>query len=282
MKIAAISPVLNEVEWIGYSIMAALPGIDSMHYGIDEKSSDGTLDLVRSLSEGEGKGRVFYYQAPEFNIDPMVEAQYAGSYNGLIERALQTKPDAIMFLHPDMIILNPEQMFHLENDFIAWFTHITSYSDFDTVITRGRATEWKNIHCARFGLHYAGAYGSQNEDFYHREITGSARKHYGSDFSKYPYQVADSGLLINHYCELKPYARRLEKMKFCLRTLYPSYSDEKIHELAVQHPRVSLESSSDQFGQFEFSALTKPIPPVLARYKSRFDAFKNKEVLNAY
>lgn len=280
MKIAAIAPVLNEVDFIGYSIMAALPGIHSLHYGIDAKSSDGTLGLVKMLSETAGKGKVFWYRGSDFDIDPMNMAQYNGAFNVLIECALSTKPDAIFFLHPDMIITNPEQMLVLPDDgTLAWYTHVTSYAkDLKTVITKGRADKWKNIHCPRFKLRYYGGYGSQNEDFYHKDITGNAYKHYGTEFSKYPYRVADSGIKINHYCELKDYARRLEKMKLCLKTLYPNFSDSRIEELAIQHPRVTLEKSSQQFGQFDFAESAEPVPEVFAKYKTEFDLFKKEPI----
>lgn len=279
MRVAAIAPVLNEVDFIGYSIMAALPGIDSFHYGIDAKSDDGTFELVKTISDTAGKGKVFWYRSPDFNIDPLNRVQYNGAFNVLIECAISTKPDAILFLHPDMIMLNPEKLLELDSDPIAWFTHIRSFAgDLKTEITKGRATKWKNMHCPRFGLHYFGEYGSQNEDFYHKDITGNSRKHYGAEFSKYPFRVADSGLLINHYCELKDYKRRLEKMKLCLKTLYPNFQEARIQELAEQHPRVTLEESSTQFGKFEFSELTEPIPEVFSKYKNEFDSFK-KEVV---
>lgn len=279
MRIAAISPVLNEVDFIGYSIMAALSGIDSFHYGIDGKSSDGTFELVKSLSETAGKGKVFWYRGPDFNIDVMDMKQYNRAFNVLIAAALTTNPDAIMFLHPDMIITNPEVINPLPSDPIAWFTHMRSFSgDLQTEITKGRATKWKNIHCPRFGLEYFGGYGSQNEDFYHRDITGKSYKHYGTEFSRYPFRVADSGIKINHYCELKNYARRLEKMELCMKTLFPNVPDAGIKEMSAQHPRVTLEKSSKQFGEFEFSQSTEPIPEVFEKYKETFQSFKKELV----
>lgn len=279
MRIAAIAPVLNEVDFIGYSIMAALPGIDSMHYGIDWKSNDGTFELVKMLANTVGKGKVFYYKHPSQNINPMNRAEYNGAFNFLIAAALTMKPDAILFLHPDMIVTNPEKMLELKDDSLAWFTHIKSFSgDMNTVISKGRATKWKNMHVPRFGLEYWGEYGSQNEDFYHRGITGNSHKHYGTEFSKYPYQVADSGLLINHYCELKDYVRRLEKMKLCLKTLYPNLSEDNIQEMATKHPRVTLEDSSSQFGNFQFSKSDDPIPAVFKKYREEFNSFKKEPV----
>lgn len=279
MKIAAISPVLNEVDFIGYSIMAGLPGIDSFHYGIDAKSNDGTFELVKMLAETAGRGKVYWYKAPIFNIDPMNRGQYNAAFNALIAAAMTTKPDAIMFLHPDQIITNPDVIPNLKDDTVAWFTHMKSFSgDMKTIITKGRATKWKNIHCSRFGLEYYGEYGSQNEDFYHKDITGKSYKHYGTEFSKYPFRVADSGIRINHYCELKGYERRLEKMKLCLKTLYPTASESRINELAVNHPRVTLEKSSNHFGNFEFEESKEAVPEVFKKYGQEFKTFKRELV----
>lgn len=282
MKVAAIAPVLNEVDFIGYSIMAALPGIDSMHYGIDAKSNDGTFDLVKMLSTTTGKDKVFWYKGKDFDIDPMDMHEYNNAFNVLIECAMSKKPDAIIFLHPDMIIRNPEQMLKMSDEgALAWYTHLTSYAkDLKTVISKGRADKWKNMHAPRFGLKYFGAYGSQNEDFYHKDITGNAYKHYGVEFSKYPFRVLDSGIRIDHFCECKDYDRRLEKMKLCLKTLYPDFSSERIHELAVRHPRVTLEESFKQFGDFEFSESKEPISDVFEKYKDTFEQFKTKELIN--
>jgi len=281
MRVAAIAPVLNEVDFVGYSIMAALPGIDSMHYGIDAKSDDGTFELIRMLSETAGKGKVFWYKAPVFNIDPMNRIQYNGAFNALIAAAISKKPDAVLFLHPDQIITNPEQMLDLKDDgALAWFTHMRSFSgDLNTEITKGRVTKWKNMHCPRFGLEYFGEYGSQNEDFYHKDITGRSYKHYGTEFSKYPFRVADSGIRIEHFCENKPYKRRFEKMKLCLQTLYPQASDDRISEMAANHPRVTLERSSAQFGDFEFTKRQDAVPDVFEKYKNEFDSFKKELVV---
>ena len=283
MKLSVIAPVLNECPWIGYSIMSVLPYVHSFHYGIDNKSDDGTFELVKMLSETAGKDKVFWYKDPVFSIDPMNMEQYDGAFNALIAAAIARGAEAVWFLHPDMICTNPEIIPTLVDDPLAWFTHMTSYAkDFSTVISKGRSDKWKNIHSARFGLHYFGAYGSQNEDFYHKEITGNSHKHYGTEFSKYPFQVADSGLKINHYCEAKDYRRRLGKMKLCLKTLFPGSSEDRIEEMAVQHPRVSLESSSSIFGEFAFTESKEPVPAVFEKYKSTFEQFiKTKETVNA-
>jgi hypothetical protein len=280
MKLAVIAPVLNEVDFIGYSIISALPYVHSIHYGIDSKSNDGTFELVKTLADTKAKGKLFWYRHPEFDINPMDMKAYNQAFNRLIGCAIGTGADGVFFLHPDMIISAVDAVPAENYDALALYTHMTSYAgDLKTVITKGRADKWKNIHAARFGLRYYGGYGSTNEDFYHKEITGNSYKHFGTEFSKYPFRVADSGIRINHYCENKSYKRRLEKMKLCLKTLSPQSSDEIIAEAAINHPRVTLESSSKRFGEFEFSKSDQEIPSVFKEYKDAFDLFK-KEAVN--
>ena len=240
MKITVISPVLNENPWIGYSIMAALPYVEQFVYALDQKSNDGTRDLLQHVKEKYAKERLIILDHPTFHPHDM--NAYNAAFNSCIAKA---STDAAMFLHPDMIITEfGKPDYHA----LAWWTNITSYAgDFRTKISKGRATKWKNIHAKKFKLHYYGGYGSQNEDFYHADITGNAYKHYGEDFLNYPYQVADSGIKINHYCELKDYDRRLEKMKLCLKTQDPTLKPAKIHEMAINHPRVTLKTENKQF-----------------------------------
>lgn len=271
-KIAVIAPVLNEAAFIGYSIMAVWDHVEEFVYAVSPKSSDGTIDILRHIAKRYGKVRLLLQSKYDFN--PLDMAAYDASFNDCIQ---QTRCDAVWFLHPDMIVTKWND---LEAGPLAWTTKITSYAkDFSTVITKGRCSEWKNIHARKFGLHYFGAYGSANEDFYHSEITGKSYKHFGTDFKKYPFQVATSGIEINHYCENKSYSRRLEKMKLCLRTLYPQWTDARIAELAAQHPRVTLEQSSQQFGEFEFTESNDPIPDVFTKYEAEFSPYMKEKVL---
>lgn len=272
MKLSVIAPVLNENPWIGYSIMAALPYVHEFIYALDEKSEDGTRELLHHIKDKYLHDRLVIMDHPTFHPSDM------DAYNRAFNRCIEmVKTDAAFFLHPDMIITDGPKEIHPHS--MAWYTEITSYAgDFQTVITKGRTDKWKNIHKKTMGLHYFGGYGSQNEDFYHSDITGKSYKHYGSEFSKYPYQVSNSGIKINHYCELKDYKRRLEKMKTCLRTLYPKFTDARIEEMAIQHPRVTLEPSSRQFGVFEFSASKSEIPEVFSKYRSEFESFQKELV----
>lgn len=272
MRISVIAPVLNESQFIGYSVMSSHPYVEEFVYAISPKSNDGTIDILRYIAKNYGKVRLLI--DPRYDFDPMDTIAYNKSFQDCIAQA---RGEAIWFQHPDMVVTKwndpPEGP-------LAWWTNVTSYArDMNTVITKGRCNKWKNIHAKKFGLKYLGGYGSANEDFYHSDITGKSLKHFGTDFHMYPYEVADSGIDVAHFCELKPYKRRLEKMKLCLRTQHPTYSQARIDELAMNHPRVTLEESSTQFGQFEFTETKEPLPEVFTKYKDEFESFKKEMVL---
>jgi len=277
LRISAVTPVLNEVEWIGYSIMASLEHMHQFIYALDEKSDDGTRELLIHVKQNYAHEKLIILETPNFH--PLDMKPYNQSFDDCIAKA---DGDAVMFLHPDMIITNPELISEIKPGPMAWTVGMKSFSgDMQTVITKGRANRWKNISARAFGVHYYGAYGSQNEDFYHSDITGKSYKHYGTEFSKYPFVVSDSGLTVNHYCENKPYKRRLEKMKHCLKTLAPYESADAIEEAAFRHPRVTLESSSTRFGVFKFEESQEQIPAVFEKYRDEFESFsKVKEAVN--
>ncbi len=270
--VAVIAPVLNESQFIWASVMSAHPYVTEFVYAVSPKSDDGTIEMLRHIAKNYGNVRLLIQSKYDFN--PHDEKAYNGAFDDCIQ---QTRCDAVWFYHPDMVVTKWN---NLEDGPLAWTTKMTSYSgDLSTVITKGRCSEWKNIHAKKFGLVYRGAYGSQNEDFYHQEVTGNSFKHYGTDFKKYPFQVATSGIEVSHYCENKPYKRRLEKMKLCLKTLHPELMPERIEQLAIQHPRVTLEESSRQFGRFEFEESKEPIPEVFAKYEAEFAPYMKEKVL---
>lgn len=273
MRLSVICPVLNENPWIGYSILAALPYVHDFVYALDSASSDGTRDLLNHVKEKHAHEKLTILDHPTFHPHDMK------AYNAAFNRCIaESTGDACIFLHPDMIIVGQDPV-TAAPDALAWITHIKSFAgDMSTVITKGRADKWKNIHAKKFGLHYFGSYGSQNEDFYHSDITGKAYKHYSTEFSKYPFQVADSGLRIEHFCESKSYSRRLEKMKLCLKTLIPNATPEAIDESAAQHPRVTLEQSCQRFGEFKFEKRTDPLPEVFEKYRDEFSQFQKEPI----
>lgn len=272
MRISAIAPVLNEAPWIGYSIMSCLDTIHEFIYSLDDGTDDGTRELLNHIKDKYTHEKLKIIPFRHFH--PHDTKAYNEAFNVCIREATG---EAVWFLHPDMVVTNPESLLTVPEGPLAWWTEVTSYAgDFRTVISKGRSTKWKNIHARKLGLHYAGGYGSVNEDMYFSEITSKTYKHFGTEFSKYPYAVASSGIKVNHYCELKAYSRRLEKMKLCLKTQIPNLSDERAEELAINHPRVTLEQSSSLFGQFQFEESKEPIPSVIEKYRDEFEAFKKE------
>lgn len=271
MKISIFSPVKNEAQFIGYSVMAVLPYVHEIIYAC-APSNDGTDEILAGIGTRYAGKKLRILRRPEYDFNVHHMAAYNKAYNDCIEAATG---DAVWFLHPDMIVTNPEKLADVgEKGTMAWWTNLTSYArDLDTQITAGRAKRWKNIHLKKFGLHYFGGYGSQNEDMYHGDITGTSHVHHAEQFSRYPFRVQDSGLNVNHYCELKNYKRRFEKMKSCLKTLYPAARPEDIDYMATHHPRVTLEEGESAFGRFGFSASTVPVPAVFAKYRDEFQKF---------
>ena len=271
MRVSVIAPLRNEAPWVGYSIMAALPGVFEFIYAVDPTSDDGSVELLLDLQKELGKDKLKILLDKVFAFDPMDMKAYNYAFNACLEKMTGT---AAFFLHPDMICHNPEVLLALDPNPIAWWTNITSFAgDFNTVITKGRGTRWKNIHQNMHDLHYWGGYGSKNEDFYHRDITGDAHHFHGANFAKYPFKVADSGLEVSHFCELKSYRRRYEKMKLCMRTQYPTATDLAIEEMATQHPRVHLQNGPSKFGEFQFQKVETTLPKVIEVYRDRFEAY---------
>lgn len=271
MKISVIGPVLNEAPWIGYSIMSCLDKVHQFIYALDANSDDGTRELLQYIKDKYAHEKLMILETPNFH--PSDQKAYNGAFSACIEKATG---DSCYFLHPDMIVTKWND---IQDDAMAWWTNVTSFAgDFQTVITKGRCDKWKNIHRKDMGLHYFGAYGSQNEDFYHSDITQKSYKHFGTEFLNYPYEVTDSGIEVSHFCELKPYKRRLEKMKLCMETLYPKADKDWIEEKSLLHPRVTLEQSSDRFGQFEFTKKDIDVPEVIKRYQAEFKIFERMPV----
>lgn len=269
MRVSVIAPVLNESPWIGYSIMSCLDQIHEFIYSLDDGTSDGTRELLQHIKDKYAHEKLTILPFRHFH--PHDTKAYNEAFNVCIEKATG---DACWFFHPDMLVTNPESILSIPEGPLAWWTEVTSYAgDFNTVISKGRATKWKNIHARKFGLTYVGGYGSLIEDMYFSEITSKTYKHFGEEFYKYPYAVGDSGVKVNHYCELKSYSRRLEKMKLCIKTQVPNIDPKQAEALAIQHPRVTLEPSSQLFGKFQFEESKQPIPSVVEKYKDEFSAF---------
>jgi glycosyltransferase involved in cell wall biosynthesis len=248
--------------------MAVLPYVHEFVYTC-AKSDDGTDELLDYIKEKYAGDKLRIFREPRYDFNPHDLVAYNRSYNEAIEAATG---DAIWFLHPDMLVTKPESIAKIEPGPLAWITNLQCYAgDFNTKIVNGRAYKWKNIYAKKFGLHYYGGYGSEIEDFYFKDITGKSYKHHNGNFKAYPYPVADVGIKVNHYCELKSYKRRLEKMKLCLKTLMPNWKDDLVADMAAQHPRVTLEPTTNLFGNFAFEKTAEPLPDIIQKHKDEFD-----------
>ena len=274
MKVSAFAPIKNEALFVGYSIMSILPNIHEILYAVSP-SDDGTWGLLNHIKDKYAGDKLKLFEYEDFDVRD--RKTYEKAYNFLLDKS---SGQACWYFHADMVCVNSEKLIDLKPGPLAWWAQIRSYAgDLETEILKGRAKRWKNIHAKEFGLHYAGAYGSQNEDMYFRDITGSSYRHYDEAFERYPFEVAHSGLIVNHYCEAKTYKRRFEKMKICLREQNPMAEEAWIEDMASRHPRVTLESTTDRFGVYEFSESEHPIPDVFEKYKEEFEAFQNKKEL---
>jgi glycosyltransferase involved in cell wall biosynthesis len=213
VKISVIAPILNEVQFVGYSIMSCLEQVHEFIYSVDSESSDGTRELLEHIKNKYAHEKLRIIEYPHF------ETTDTKAYNGSFQVCLDSmRGEIAYFLHPDQIVTNPEEIPNINTSPLALWTTLTSYAgDLTHVISEGRCDRWKNMHKNLLGLHYAGAYGSTNEDFYHSYITGKSYKFHGTNFNQYPFEVRDSGIKANHYCEVKPHQRRLEKMIRCLK-----------------------------------------------------------------
>ena len=148
MKVSIFSPVKNEVDFIGQSVMAVLPFVHEILYGV-APSNDGTEELLTHIQTKYAKDKLKLFWGdkngePIWDFNPLDMEAYNRSYNYLIEQATG---DAVWFLHPDMIVTNPDQIAKLDDGPLAWWTHLDSYAgDLTTKIAAGRADRWKNIH----------------------------------------------------------------------------------------------------------------------------------------
>lgn len=265
MKITVFGPVKNEAQYIGYSIMDCLDYVHEFIYAC-AKSDDGTDELLDYIKKTYAGDKLKILRGEEYDFNPHDMAAYNNAFNACIYEA---KGAACWFKHPDMICLNPEKIKDI-TDAAAWYTNLKSFAGDHHTLIEGRAKRWKNIHSKKFGLHYYGAYGSENEDMYFSLITGKAYRHYGENFKAYPYSVKDSGLMVNHYCEVKPYKRRIEKMKSCLKTLMPGADENTLQHVASNHPRVTLQESSRGWGDFKFKTSDDAEPEVFTKYRDEF------------
>src|SRR5688500_12329935 len=162
MKISVISPILNEVDFVGYCIMQTLPYLHEYVYALDAASNDGTRELLKHIKDKYAHERLVVIDTPNFH--PSDTETYNAAFNVCIEKMTG---DGAWFLHPDMIVTDPEKIPLIPSKALAWYVHMNSYAkDMKTIYKRGRTDKWKNMHRKQFGLHYYGAYGGNVEVFF--------------------------------------------------------------------------------------------------------------------
>jgi len=241
--------IKNEGLFIKAHLESWLPHLEQAVF-YDGNSTDGTLEIIKEAQRGEFGDRIKLVE----NKDPK---NLTDDYTRLSNEAMWAlDTDLAMFCHADMFILKPGI---LPEDTIAATIDIRSFAGnpHETMYEiKGRGTKWKNIYRLRnpdLGAHYFGTYGAQNEDTYFSEITGNQHEHYGQAFDQYPYPVYNSGIQVAHYSDVRPYARRLDRMVKCL--INQGKTKEQAEKIAPMHPRVSLKDG----GGFTFVPVETPV-----------------------
>lgn len=243
MSIGTFCIVRNEAPWIAAHILRVLPYVDEMVL-FDGNSTDGTLKIIKHLRSGHPYGdRINLVEEK----DPRdLRGDYVRLFNECL-RSLST--DLAWFLHPDMWVVNPQQILKIKDSpAVAMSCRMRSFAgepDGQLYEIEGRGDRWKNIYRLRnpdFGAHYHGHYGAGNEDVYFSAITGDSYEHHGSNVHWYPYAVEDSGLEILHFSDVRTKERRLDRMMKCLAN--QNRPAEGIKAIAESHPRVTLKDGN--------------------------------------
>lgn len=231
MSIGSFTLIKNEIIWIEKHLRSWLPYLDQMVF-FDGNSTDGTLEILRKF--------------PVTLVENKDPKNLQDDYVKLFNECLKTlHTDLAIFLHPDMFpISGAEELRHLYCMAASTSMRVFGGEPNGAVFEEtGRAKAWKNIMRLKnpdLGLHYYGHYGAANEDLYFEDITGDEHIFHGENFKRYPYPIMDSGCVIAHYSDVRPYSRRLERMISSLRN--QGYSKEQAEKIAPTHPRVTLKS----------------------------------------
>jgi len=244
MTLGSFCLIKNEINFIAEHLRLWTPYLDSMVF-YDGGSTDGTLEVL--ANDKSGKVKVFDNKDPKDLTDDYVK---------LSNEALhELDTDIAMFLHPDFFPENPEVLQDLPEDIIAGTFKIRTFAGNpgeQLYEIKGRGDKWKDIYRLNnpdLGAHYHGHYGAFNEDIYFSEITGTEHANNIFDFNNLPYPVFHSDLIVHHYSDVRPYNRRLERMKRCL--INQGRNPEVVDKIAKNHPRVTLK---DGQGLYFFEA----------------------------
>lgn len=235
MTLGSFCIVKNEARWIGFHILAALPHVDEMVF-FDGNSTDGTVEIIQHLQSKyqEVREKVRLY----INCDPKdLKDDYVRVFNECL-KAVTT--DYAWFLHPDMIVLDGPRDIGAHLAYSVRMRNLGGDPGGPILeFVEGRSKSWKTIMKNDLGIHYFGHYGAWNEDMYFSEVTGDEHQ-YHHEHGDYPFDVGDSGIRLLHYSDVRPHARRLERMIRVLETQQPALTPEARELLARQHARVSL------------------------------------------
>lgn len=252
MNLGSFCLVKNEGMFIKPHLYSWLPHLKEMVF-FDGGSTDGTLEAIKEAQKGEFGSKIRLFE----NKDPKnLEKDYTEMSNAAM---WEVKSDMAIFLHIDMFLDEHSKVKQFPEGCIAASITLKSYAGepngtiYEVI---GRGQKWKNIYRLRnpdLGAHYYGAYGAQNEDTYFSEITGDSHEHYAQDFNRYPYPVHDSGISVMHYSDVRPYARRIDRMVKCL--VNQGHSLEQAKKMAPLHPRVSFKDGQG----FSFRAVETPV-----------------------
>lgn len=260
--------IKNEVDYVGYCIMSILPYVDEIVYA-DGNSTDGTIELIKYIQkryDKQGKIKLFENQDCK-----NLQDDYVRLFNWTLA---QCESDYVWFLHPDMICLNPEKIKPSLDGNIRYSVNVMSIAGEkrNKIFVDGRSNKWFTIYRNAYGLHYYGYYGTPNEDFYFRDLTGNRHICHNED-NDLPYEIKKSPITVIHYCDTKPYKRRYERLLKCLKNTFPGWKEERYKMFARKHPRVTLKDGIWMDVEFKF-AETKTIPKIFKKYN--FDRFRRK------
>lgn len=237
--------IKNEIQFIREHLRMWLPLLDQMVF-LDGNSTDGTLEAIKFAQANNPDG---YKIKLVVDRDPV---DLREDYTRLFNEALWSlDTDLAFFLHPDMAPKKVPNNFNHLHDAMAASVGMRSFAGDpggQLYEISGRSEAWKSIVRLRnpnMAAKYHGFYGAANEDTYLTEITGDAYEHYGSNFSLYPYEVADSMIEVLHYSDVRPYERRLSRMRTCLinQGWKDRLSPEEFDKKLLEHPRVTLKDN---------------------------------------
>lgn len=250
----------NEAPWIGAHLEMWLPHLSEMVL-FDGNSTDGTLEIILDVIRNHAQGhkvRLFTDKDPK-----NLQDDYTRVFNECLH---SVESDLAFFLHPDMVPHKvPANFEHLGESVAASVSMRTFAGEPDGQLLEivGRAKAWSSISRLNnpdLGAVYHGHYGVWNEGVYPTAIVGESRELH-NDLSCYPYEVEDSGIEILHFSDVRPYARRLDRMRKCLANQGHDVA------LAESHPRVTLKAGGFKQDSFNLVPAEWPIEFVEARAK---------------